>query len=154
MTVGVVAAYHSGITVADLDRSLAFYRDLLGLEVIAERLACEEYIRRLTDAAGGCLKLTHLRVPGSEYLVELLEYQGLDRTAVGGRPRDPGQGHICFFVEGLDELCVEIRRRGQRVIADPVTAIAGRNAGARIAYAQDPDGFWVELMQAPGSAGT
>jgi catechol 2,3-dioxygenase-like lactoylglutathione lyase family enzyme len=85
MTVGVVAAYHSGITVADLDRSLAFYRDLLGLEVIAERLACEEYIRRLTDAAGGCLKLTHLRVPGSEYLVELLEYQGVDRTAVGGR---------------------------------------------------------------------
>lgn len=152
MTVGVVGAYHSGITVEDLDRSLSFYRDLLGLEPVAERMACEEYIQRLTDAAGGCLKLAHLRVPGSGYLVELLEYQGVELTPVGGRPRDPGQGHICFFVDGLDALVQTIRQRGQRVIADPVTATAGRNAGARVVYAQDPDGFWVELMQAPFSA--
>jgi catechol 2,3-dioxygenase-like lactoylglutathione lyase family enzyme len=151
MPIGVVGAYHSGITVADLDRSLGFYRDLLGLEVIAERLACEDYIQRLTDAAGGCIKLTHLRVSGSEYLVELLEYQQVERVPIGGRPRDPGQGHICSFVDGLDALCDEIRRRGQRVIADPVTAVVGRNAGARIVYAQDPDGFWVELMEAPAA---
>jgi lactoylglutathione lyase len=149
MTVGVVGAYHSGITVADLERSLDFYRDLLGLEVIAERLACEDYIQRLTDAAGGCLKLVHLRVPNSDYLIELLEYQGVERAAVGGRPRDPGQGHVCFIVSDLDALCQAIRDRGQRVIADPVTAIAGRNAGFRIVYAQDPDGFWVELMEPP-----
>jgi lactoylglutathione lyase len=153
MAVGVVGAYHSGITVADLGRSLSFYRDLLGLEPVAERLACEEYIQQLTDAAGGCLKLAHLRVPGSDYLVELLEYQGVDRSAIGGRPRDPGQGHICFFVAGLDALVETLRQRGQRVIANPVTATVGRNAGARIVYAQDPDGFWVELMEQPRDTG-
>ena len=88
-------------------------------------------------------------MPDSDYLVELIEYQGIDRSPVGGRPRDPGQGHICFFVVGLDALCETIRQRGQRVIADPVTATAGRNAGMRIVYAQDPDGFWVELMEKP-----
>jgi lactoylglutathione lyase len=145
----VAGFYHAGITVADLDRSLSYYRDLLGLSVLAERLACEDYILRLVDAPGGCLKIAHLRIPHSDALLELLEYQGVERQATGGRPRDPGQGHVCFFVSGLDELCERIRGRGLRIIAPPVTSTAGRNAGTRIVYTQDPDGYWVELMEEP-----
>jgi glyoxylase I family protein len=145
----VLRAYHTGITVADLGRALGFYRDLLGLEVLAERVASEPYIQRLVDAPGGTLHLVHMRIPGTEHILELIEYRGVERRPAAGWPRDPGQGHICLFVEGLDDLCARLREAGISTIADPVTATAGRNAGTRIVYARDPDGFWVELMEEP-----
>ena len=60
----LLAVYHTGVTVSSLDRSLAFYRDLLGLEVVGTRTAHEPYIQRLVDAPGATLHIA---------LLELLE---------------------------------------------------------------------------------
>ena len=145
----LVGAYHTGVTVADLSRSLAFYRDLLGLEVLAERCAREAYIQQLVGAPGATLNIVHLRIPNTTHVLELIEYADVERSPVAGRPPDPGVGHICFYVADIEALYTQLRTAGVEIIAEPVTATAGRNAGARIAYARDPDGFWVELMEDP-----
>src|SRR4051812_10350028 len=88
--------HHTGFTVESIDRSLGFYRDLLGMEIVFERLACEDFVQKLVDAPGVALKILHLRIPGTTHILELLEYQQVERSALSGRPRDPGVAHICL----------------------------------------------------------
>jgi len=87
----IVGPRHAGITVSDLDRSLAFYRDLLGLELRWRRLYEEPEIRRIVgvpEATG--LEIAMLRVPGSDFEVELLEYRGCDPVTGGSSPAISG----------------------------------------------------------------
>ncbi|HLZ30290.1 MAG TPA: VOC family protein [Chloroflexota bacterium] len=145
----VLAVYHTGVTVSSLERSLQFYRDLLGLEVVGTRTAREPYIQRLVDAPGATLEIALLRVPGSPHFLELLEYVDVERAPAQARPRDPGAGHLCFFVRDLAGLCARLQAAGFVLLSEPQTATAGRNAGASIVYVRDPDSFWVELMEDP-----
>src|SRR5688500_20065415 len=106
---------HAGITVSDLDRSLEFYRDLLGLELRWRRLYEEREITQIVgvpEATG--LEIAMLRVPGSELEVELIEYRGCERLSGSSRPCDYGTGHFCVFVTGIEALYAEQAARGGR----------------------------------------
>jgi len=142
---------HAGITVSDLDRSLEFYRDLLGLELRWRRLYEEREITRIVgvpEATG--LEIAMLRVPGSEVDVELIEYRGCERHSWSARPCDYGTGHFCVFVTGIDALHEELRSRGVSFRSDgPVEMTGGPNAGGKSLYALDPDGYIFELHQRP-----
>ena len=142
---------HAGITVSDLDRSLAFYEGLLGLELLWRRLYEEPEIRRIVgvpEATG--LDIAMLRVPGSDFEVELLEYRGGARRSGASPPDRFGTGHFCLFVEGIDALYEELRAHGVEFRSDgPVEMTAGANAGGKSLYSLDPDGYVVELHQRP-----
>ena len=60
------AVWHFSFTVSDLGRSIEFYRDLLGMELVAEQRQANEYTRRLVGFADADLAIAQLRVPGSE----------------------------------------------------------------------------------------
>ena len=101
MTSLVSGFFHGGIGVADMERSLAFYRDLLGLEVHFDvTLDAVEYVRHALGIEMRDCRIVYLRVPGSEgVFVELLEYHGTDaRPTAEPRPWDPGTGHLCLYV--------------------------------------------------------
>ena len=96
---------HIAVGVRDMDRSLAFYEGLLGLELLWRRLYEEPEIRRIVgvpEATG--LDIAMLRVPGSEFEVELLEYRGGEPRSGASPPDRSGTGHFCLFVEGIDAL--------------------------------------------------
>jgi catechol 2,3-dioxygenase-like lactoylglutathione lyase family enzyme len=96
---------HAGITVSNLDRSLVFYEGLLGLELLWRRLYEEAEVRRIVgvpEATG--LDIAMLRVPGSDFEVELLEYRGLEPASGASPPSHTGTGHFCLFVTGIDAL--------------------------------------------------
>jgi len=147
----IVGPRHAGITVSDLDRSLGFYRDLLGLELLWRRLYEEPEIRRIVgvpEATG--LEIAMLCVPGSDFEIELLEYRGCGTVAGGSSPSVPGTGHFCLFVDGIAPLYEELRDRGVRFRSDgPVEMTAGANAGGKSLYSLDPDGYIVELHERP-----
>lgn len=142
---------HAGITVSDLDRSLAFYEGLLALELLWRRLYEEPEIRRIVgvpEATG--LDIAMLRVPGSDFEVELLEYRGCERSSGSSPPSDFGTGHFCLFVTGIEALHEELAARGVRFRSDgPVEMTAGANAGGKSLYSLDPDGYVVELHERP-----
>lgn len=142
--------HHAGVTVANLDRSLAFYRDLLGLEVFAVAERTDETIGAICGYPGARLKLGFLGVPGDTARVELLEYLEPNGEAVGGETHRPGSGHVCFRVEDIDADFQRIAAAGFTPrSAAPVTITEGPNAGARAFYVRDPDGYTVELFQPP-----
>ncbi len=135
--------------VASLDRSLAFYRDGLGLEVTgpAAVFRPDDVIMKLANVPGAQTRYTWLKIPGSPMAVELIEYKDIDRKPALPRFQDPGATTLSVRVRELDGTIARLKTLGGRVItvAGVPAEIDGRS---RIVFMQDPDGFVIELSQA------
>ncbi len=139
--------HHVGIQVADLERSLAFYRDILGFEVAFQWNPQADYIRTMTGYPSADIHAAVLRLPGeSNVFLEILEYRDVDRTPVDTRTANPGTAHIAFFVDDCDALYQELVAKGVRSVSPPVTPTIGPNQGGRAVYMIDPDGIRVEFI--------
>jgi lactoylglutathione lyase len=143
----ITKAHHTGLQVADLARSLAFYRDILGFEIVFAWNPQADYIRELVGYPDADIHAAILRLPGSDVFLELLEYRNVERAPVDTRTANPGTAHIAFFVDDLDTLFAELTKRGVRSVSAPVTPTIGPNEGGRAVYLIDPDGIRVELIQ-------
>jgi catechol 2,3-dioxygenase-like lactoylglutathione lyase family enzyme len=142
--------WHVGVAVADMETSLRFYRDALGLEVVIDRVAEDDYLRELNGVPSRAIRIVYLSVPGSEFRVELLEHRGIQRGAKSGRPCDPGVTHMGFYVDDVAAVVTGLLARGYHGRSQaPVTITGGPYRGARSFIATDPDGMFVELFQKP-----
>ena len=133
--------HHTGITVSDLDRSIAFYEQL-GFAT-AERFDEEgEEVERGVGVDGAKLRAAMLEGPGESRL-ELIQYL----EPAGSPERNPNNGigaaHVCMEVEDVDAAVAELREKGIEFFSDPIT----HEAGIRWVYAKDPDGITAELIQ-------
>jgi len=148
----VIGVHHGGISVSDMDASLAFYRDGLGLEVTLDAIRDAPYLHEALAVPFTALRYVLLKVPDTDggAIVELLEYQGAERMPAAARPQDPGNGHLCLQVRVAVALHAHLREMGYRSRSpESVSITAGGNAGGRIVYVADPDGYWVELLERP-----
>jgi catechol 2,3-dioxygenase-like lactoylglutathione lyase family enzyme len=144
----VTGFFHAGITVRDMDEALRFYRDGLGLEVAFEGESAIAFARRIWNLHPERVRVVFLRVPGSDTLVELFEFIGIERHPASARPCDHGAGHICLFVEDLDALHARMVEMGYRSRSGHVVTIEdGPHAGAKVVYLIDPDGYHVECYE-------
>ncbi len=145
----VTGFFHGGITVRDMDRSLTFYRDGLGLDIVFDTVIDKPYLKRILGIEFEEMRVVYLRVPGGGF-VELLEYRGIERMPARARPQDYGAGHFCLFVDGIDDIVTRLFEFGFSARAPDATEIsAGPNKGAKGVYLFDPDGYNVELFQPP-----
>lgn len=147
----VTGVFHGGVTVSDLDRALRFYRDALGLPVAHDRDTTAAYLGQILGIEEPDLRIAFLRIPDSDTYLELLEYRNVERVSAAARPWDPGNGHLCLYVSGVDELHRSLVAAGYQARSAPTDITSGPNAGARAVYVSDPDGYWVELLE-PASA--
>ena len=142
--------FHAGVTVSDMDRSLRFYRDALGLEVASDGITGGETAERIWNMPVGRVRVVFLRVPGSEAMIELFEFSEVERHPASSRPPDYGAGHMCLFCEDADALHARAVEHGFTSRAGEAVAIdRGPHKGARAAYLIDPDGYHVEIYQRP-----
>ena len=150
---GIVKGHHTGFTVRSLECSLAFYRDLLGLEVVFQWNPQADYLRELVGYPEVDLHAAVLRIPGSDTFLELLEYRKVGDASVDMANGNIGNGHIAFTVDELDPLYERLMAAGVKSVSKPVTPTIGPNKGGRAVYMIDPDGFRVELIQTARSFG-
>ena len=150
---GVVGILHGGISVSDMDASLAFYRDGLGLPLELDAIRDTPYLHETLDLPFSEIRYVLLSIPGAPgRFVELLEYRGLETMPAAARPCDPGSGHLCLQVQDAVAAHSRMTSLGYRArSAGAVDIDSGVNAGGKIVYVADPDGFWVELMERPGN---
>ena len=143
---------HTGLTVGDLDRSIAFYRDLLGLELITQWDSSQPYLRTVVGYPDAELRIALLRLPerlggGAGHHLELLEYRRPRGVRGDANTFNPGNGHVAFMVDDLEATHAELKAKGVRFKSEPVEINHGRNAGAKAVYLFDPDDITLELVQ-------
>jgi catechol 2,3-dioxygenase-like lactoylglutathione lyase family enzyme len=143
--------HHTGFTVSDLDRSVAFYRDLLGCEVIAEQEKQGGYLAAIVGYPDAHVRMAHLRLPGSEHVVELFQYLAPDGSAADVEPKNVGASHLCFITDDLAGDYERLHAAGASFVSPPVEVDTGINRGGYALYLRDPDGITVELFQPPAS---
>jgi catechol 2,3-dioxygenase-like lactoylglutathione lyase family enzyme len=144
----IVAADHTGVTVSNLERSLAFWRDVLGFELSHRAHQTGELASEITGVPGAEISLAVLKAPGHK--IELLEYHAPpDRKRVDSRPCDIGAAHVALVVDNLDAVLDTIAASGWQAAGKPQTLQTGPNAGRRVVYVRDPDGTTIEFMQPP-----
>jgi catechol 2,3-dioxygenase-like lactoylglutathione lyase family enzyme len=152
MSFRILAADHTGITVSNLERSLAFWRDVLGFELSHRAHQTGELAAEITGVPGAEISLAVLKAPGG-HKIELLEYLApKDRKHVELRPCDVGSVHVALTVDDLDAVLEKIAASGWKAGRKPQTLTTGPNAGKRVMYVRDPDGTTIEFMQPPAPA--
>jgi lactoylglutathione lyase len=141
-----LTAHHVGLTVSDLERSVAFYRDLLGFAVVYERgEVLAEYMPRLVGLPGARLKIAGLDLPGLH--LDLIEYIAPQGANAAGPTCDVGNGHLGFTVDDLWAAYRQLVAAGVRFKSEPVSITHGPNRGGWAVYFTDPDGITLEMIQ-------
>ena len=116
---------HTMVRVTDLDASIAFYRDALGLELMTKR-----------EVPAGRFTLAFLAAPGDPTAQVELTYNWDPETYTGGR----NFGHLAYAVDDIYAACKRLQDHGVPVLRPP--------RDGRMAFVRSPDNISIELLQA------
>lgn len=144
---------HAIHAVEDLDTTLAFYREVFGLNGTPQDFP-NPAVPQLTNAPGVTLRLSMMRLPGS-MLFELTHFKGLERKPGRAAYTDPGAGSIVLYVRDLDAAVANARRTNAPIVTTggaPVEITTARGK-ARSILMRDPDGFFVQVVEEAPAAG-
>ena len=117
---------HTRFRVSDMDKSISFYRDILGMEVIEQK----------TSSRGS--KLVFLKFPNMECELELCSFPDSGNVHV---PED--LVHLAFEVDDLERCMKKLRVAGVAITEGPIKS----SNGTRFIFTEDPDKYEIELMQ-------
>lgn len=143
---GIRGFSHVCVRVSDLERSLAFYRDGLGLRVIFDVSLDGPGLDAVTAGSGTRGRMVGCLVPGSGVTVELLQLPAPADAAPRSRPAT-GYTNISLTVSDLDAAHRALEERGLRPLQRPVEV-----GGVRMFFVADPDGTPIELIEFPDGA--
>lgn len=144
----------TAVTVSDMERSLAFYRDLLGFRVAvelppaAERERWDAYHRRVCGVDDAVIRVVYMEAPDGETALELIEYTMPKRP-----PRSPssvdrgGTVIVALAVSGSESVVTRIREAGVETLSDPVPYVTDDGVSSKTTYLRDPDGTLLCLFE-------
>ena len=148
----VTGLHHASITVADLDRSLHFYRDLLGVRVTDEGEDSGPELDAITGLSGVRIRYAELDLGGGR-LLEVIEHVPPRGGRLAQHQVDAGASHLALRVDDVDATSARLAAAGVTISGRPTTITApGAWNGARCVYVVDPDGRTVELVERPKRA--
>jgi catechol 2,3-dioxygenase-like lactoylglutathione lyase family enzyme len=135
---------HVGFTVSDLDASIAFYRDIVGMRVAARLETGGPWFDELTRNHDAAIGVAMLEL--GEMTLQLVAYR-----RAGGEPAQvahhrPGSPHLSIEVDDVDARYAAITATGRH---HPTAIVDILGAGIRSFYVKDPDGIPVEFLQMP-----
>jgi len=133
---------HVGITVTDLDASLAFYRDVVGFEVDLRTRIAGEWFDTLTRNEGADIEIAMLRL--ADFTLQLVQYHAAGGARLEVAHHNVGNPHLCIEVDDVDARHEKITESGRH---DPTPIVEIMGTGIRSFYVHDPDGVPVELLQ-------
>jgi glyoxylase I family protein len=140
---------HISVTVSDLDRSLGFYRDLLGLKEVERHRLEGDTISRMAGKANVVLDVVRLAAPETPtILLDLQQYVSPQGKVSDAKLGDVAHSHFCFGVPNLAEAYTSLKAQGAEFVSEPVSFDLGWGI-VHVVFLKDPDGFIIELVQVP-----
>lgn len=145
---------HIGVTVSDLDRSVAFYEMVLGNPPLSRGVATEQSVVEIVGYDPIELHTAYFAIPGASSMLELLEYREPEGARVDMETFNTGNTHVCFVVDDLAHEYARLAAAGVSFRhSGPSSITSGMYAGGQGAYFRDPDGVTVELLERPARSG-
>jgi len=137
--------HHTAFTVSNLERSIAFYRDLLGMKVLWDSVeAGLQFKGPVCDKITGCpgteQHLVYLGV--GEGILELVEYTPTGKLLKDNKASDIGASHICLKTDDINTLYEKLRANNVAVHCPPQN-----RGGLSVFYFRDPDGIILEAIE-------
>lgn len=147
MVIGVV---HSGISVSDLERSITFYHEMLGLELLKVEPVRKSRGDKL-GVPGAEIQLAVIGIPGTVETFELIQYKKPAPLFGYGVPVNTlGCVHIALRVDDIDKMVRDLKEKGIQFCSETYEEIKdGPIAGMKWIYFKDPDGTNLELIEEP-----
>ena len=137
--------HHACFTVSNMEKSIVFYRDLLGMTVLWDSVqAGVEYKGPVCDKITGCpgteQHIVYLGVGGG--ILELVEYRPVGKPLEDHKASDTGAAHVCFKTEDINAL-------HEKLLANNVTVHCSPQKGISllVMYFRDPDGIILEAVE-------
>lgn len=150
----IQGVWHFSFTVADIERSIAFYRDLLGFTLVKTQEQANEYTSRLVGYPNAHLKVAQFALPGqprgiSSHDLELVEYVHPRGDRGDTNICNPGAAHLAMTVDDIRTYYERLAAAGVPFVSPPNAITSGVNAGGFTCYFRDPDNIVLELVQPP-----
>jgi catechol 2,3-dioxygenase-like lactoylglutathione lyase family enzyme len=148
-TSSVTGAHHIGITVASLEKALAFWESFLEKPARWTTVLNRPYLGRIVGYPGVSIKAAFVDLPDG-VVIELLDYHHVkERVANPDATANPGSQHFCVRVEDAQAAWAHAVSCGARPVSSegPIEIDGGPNEGARVAYLRIHDGVTLEIFQ-------
>jgi catechol 2,3-dioxygenase-like lactoylglutathione lyase family enzyme len=139
---------HVGFAVSEIERSSAWYTDLLGAPPVLRKTWEQEYVARILGYPEVVLDCAFWRLPGGTVL-ELLEYVVPAPGRVDMETFNVGNGHLCLVTEDIHRDFERLRGIAEFRDPEPTPIPWGPYQGGWACYLRDPDGISIEILQAP-----
>lgn len=140
---------HVSVTVSDMDRSLAFYRDLLGLEEVERHRLEGEAISQMAGKPDVVMHVVRLQAPDTPgVLLDLQQYITPQGKLSDAQLGDVGHSHFCFGVPDLTQTYTTLTAKGVEFVSEPVSFDLEWGI-VKVVFFKDPDGYVLELMEHP-----
>lgn len=140
---------HIGITVADLDRSVKFYRDILGLNYIGEIMMNDKETEILFNKKGTKARVAYLSGADNNPPIELIQFIDVPTNKKRMDIFTTGISEVCFYTDDLDDFYNYLLKEGIECFSKP-QPFDFREAGfgkSKAIYFRDPDGVIIEVME-------
>ena len=135
---------HTSFTVSDLARSVAFYRDVLGMKLEFETETSGDFIRTVTAFPDAHIKVAVLSL--GNHRLELIQYLAPKGTVLDLRTCNVGAPHLAFWCDDIQKTYQELQGKGVSFKSAPMRSDVSGNWAC---YFTDPDGIALELNLRP-----
>ncbi len=141
----ISAIHHASFTVSNMERSVAFYRDILGMEVLWDSIEAGviykgEVSDRITGCPGTEQHIVYMGIGGD--FLELVEYTPRGKELVDNKASDTGAAHVCFKTDNIEALYEKLLSNQVVVHCSPQKGISNL-----VMYFRDPDGMILEAIE-------
>ena len=140
----IVKGYrHTGITCKDLQKSLEFYQDYLGLEVIQDFWDDSDYINDLTGIKKANIHMIKLKADDGT-VIELVDYTTHPTNLIDQEIYNVGVCHIALQVYDIDNAYDVLCNKGVKFFSKPILSSEGI---AKVCFCMDPNNIRIELVE-------
>ncbi len=148
----IIGVLHFSFTVSDIEKSVKWYTDVLGLELVNRQRQDNDYTKKLVGMPEAILEVARFRIPeapldASDHIVELVQYIAPIGKVVPLVTNTPGIAHFAFLVDDILERFNRLSGLGVSFRNPPVTITEGTNRGGMVCYFHGPDGETLEFLQ-------
>ncbi len=143
----IKSAEHFSFTVSNIEDTLHFFHDLMGLDFTPVTEVESPDIQRLVGIRDAVLRVAIVHVPDGTN-IELIEYIRPEGKKVDSRPCNAGIAHIAFQVDDIERMYRELTAKGVNFVSPPVWAPGNDGKGKwGVAYLKGPDDITIEVIE-------